>query len=189
MNKSLLILTLFLAIVACKENNKETEANTEVSVETPAYDMEGINQIVPDTVDGGEMLLGRIDRSGLEQDLFKESYEVSYSAHRMDSVRVDSIKPLLEGVEMTQKTFMSTLAKFKVEVVDPEGHPFDPDLHQAISMVEAPDAEPNTVLNVVQKGYRLRKHNVKAAHLLRCDKISIHLPSSRFKRTELWCPP
>ena len=65
----------------------------------------------------------------------------------------DAVKPLLEGVEMTQKTFMSTLAKFKVEVVDPEGHPFDPDLHQAISMVEAPDAEPNTVLNVVQKGY------------------------------------
>lgn len=62
-------------------------------------------------------------------------------------------KPLLEGVEMTQKSFMSTLAKFKVEVVDPEGHPFDPDLHQAISMVDAPDAEPNTVLNVVQKGY------------------------------------
>ena len=65
----------------------------------------------------------------------------------------EAVKPLLEGVEMTQKTFLSTLAKFKVEVVDPEGHPFDPDLHQAISMVEAPDAEPNTVLNVVQKGY------------------------------------
>ena len=65
----------------------------------------------------------------------------------------EAVKSLLEGVEMTQKTFLSTLAKFKVEVVDPEGHPFDPDLHQAISMVDAPDAEPNTVLNVVQKGY------------------------------------
>lgn len=65
----------------------------------------------------------------------------------------EAVKSLLEGVEMTQKTFQSTLAKFKVEVVDPEGHPFDPDLHQAISMVDAPDAEPNTVLNVVQKGY------------------------------------
>ena len=54
---------------------------------------------------------------------------------------------------MTRKSFMDTLAKFKVEVVDPEGHPFDPDLHQAISMVDAPDSEPNTVLNVVQKGY------------------------------------
>ena len=65
----------------------------------------------------------------------------------------DVVKPLLEGVEMTQKTLMNALAKFKIEVVDPEGHPFDPDLHQAISMVDAPDAEPNTVLNVVQKGY------------------------------------
>lgn len=65
----------------------------------------------------------------------------------------EAVKPLLEGVEMTQKTFLNTLAKFKVEVVDPEGHPFDPELHQAISMVDAPDAEPNTVLNVVQKGY------------------------------------
>jgi len=65
----------------------------------------------------------------------------------------DLVKPFLEGVDMTQKTLLNTLAKFKVEVVDPEGHPFDPDLHQAISMVDAPDAEPNTVLNVVQKGY------------------------------------
>ena len=63
------------------------------------------------------------------------------------------VKPLLEGVEMTRDTFLNTLAKFKVEVVDPEGHPFDPEFHQAISMVDAPDAEPNTVLNVVQKGY------------------------------------
>lgn len=63
------------------------------------------------------------------------------------------VKPFLEGIEMTQKSFIDTLAKFQVEEVNPEGHPFDPDLHQAISMVEAPDAEPNTVLNVVQKGY------------------------------------
>jgi molecular chaperone GrpE len=64
-----------------------------------------------------------------------------------------AVKPLLEGVELTQKTLMNALAKFKVEVVDPMGHPFDPTLHQAISMIDAPDSEPSTVLNVVQKGY------------------------------------
>jgi molecular chaperone GrpE len=64
-----------------------------------------------------------------------------------------AVKPLLEGIELTQKTLMNALAKFKVEVVDPMGHPFDPTLHQAISMIDAPDSEPNTVLNVVQKGY------------------------------------
>jgi len=63
------------------------------------------------------------------------------------------VKPFLEGIEMTHKSFIDTLNKFKVEQINPEGHPFDPELHQAISMVEAPDAEPNTVLNVVQKGY------------------------------------
>jgi molecular chaperone GrpE len=63
------------------------------------------------------------------------------------------VKPFLEGVEMTQKSLLDTLKKFSVEAIDPEGHPFDPALHQAISMVEAPDSEPNTVLNVVQKGY------------------------------------
>ncbi len=65
----------------------------------------------------------------------------------------EEVKPFLEGVEMTQKSFLDTLKKFSVEAIDPEGHPFDPALHQAISMVDAPDAEPNTVLNVVQKGY------------------------------------
>lgn len=63
------------------------------------------------------------------------------------------VKPFLEGIEMTHKSFTDTLAKFSVEAINPEGHPFDPELHQAISMVDAPDAEPNTVLNVVQKGY------------------------------------
>ncbi len=66
---------------------------------------------------------------------------------------IEEVKPFLEGVEMTQKSFLDTLKKFSVEAIDPEGHPFDPALHQAISMVDAPDSEPNTVLNVVQKGY------------------------------------
>ncbi|EAT12701.1 nucleotide exchange factor GrpE [Bermanella marisrubri] len=73
------------------------------------------------------------------------------------------VKPFLEGVEMTQKSFVNTLKKFKVEAIEPEGHPFDPDLHQAISMVDAPDAEPNTVLNVVQKGYTIHDRLLRPA--------------------------
>jgi len=83
------------------------------------------------------------------------------------------VKPLLEGVDMTSTTFVNTLAKFKVEVVNPEGHPFDPDLHQAISMVEAPDAEPNTVLNVVQKGY------TNHGRLLRPAMVVVSKPSAK----------
>ena len=75
----------------------------------------------------------------------------------------DASKPLLEGVELTLKTLMDALSRHKLEPVDPEGEPFDPQLHQAMSMVENPDVEPNTVLNVFQKGYTLNGRLVRPA--------------------------
>jgi molecular chaperone GrpE len=67
----------------------------------------------------------------------------------------EAIKPLLEGVELTSKGLIDTLARFQVEQLNPVGEPFDPQVHQAITMVENPDTEPNTVLHVMQKGYTL----------------------------------
>ncbi|BFM08661.1 nucleotide exchange factor GrpE [Halioxenophilus aromaticivorans] len=75
----------------------------------------------------------------------------------------DNAKPMLEGVELTLKTLLDALARHKLEAVDPEGQPFDPQLHQAMSMVENPDVEPNTVLNVFQKGYTLNGRLVRPA--------------------------
>lgn len=72
-------------------------------------------------------------------------------------------KAVLEGVELTYKSLLDTLKKFKVEAIDPEGEPFDPELHQAMSMVPSPDVEPNTVLNVFQKGYTLYGRLVRPA--------------------------
>lgn len=75
----------------------------------------------------------------------------------------ESAKSLLEGVELTLKTLMDALKRHKLEAVDPEGEPFDPQFHQAMSMVESPDVEPNTVLNVFQKGYTLNGRLVRPA--------------------------
>jgi molecular chaperone GrpE len=83
------------------------------------------------------------------------------------------VKPFLEGIEMTHKSFIDTLKKFSVEQINPEGHPFDPEMHQAISMVEAPDSEPNTVLNVVQKGY------TNHGRLLRPAMVVVSKPASK----------
>ena len=55
------------------------------------------------------------------------------------------------------------MARHKIEAVNPLGEPFDPQLHQAMSMVESPDAEPNTVINVFQKGYTLHGRLVRPA--------------------------
>ena len=72
-------------------------------------------------------------------------------------------KGLIEGVELTLKSLQDTLKKFNVEAIHPEGEPFDPQLHQAMSMVPNPDVEPNTVLNVFQKGYTLNGRLVRPA--------------------------
>ena len=59
---------------------------------------------------------------------------------------------LAEGVELTRKGFMDVLAKYGVETIDPQGEPFDPETAQAMSMVEQPDVEPNSVVAVMQRG-------------------------------------
>ncbi len=72
-------------------------------------------------------------------------------------------KAMLEGVELTLKSLQDTLAKYKVEMIDPQGEPFDPQVHQAMTMVPNPDLEPNTVMDVFQKGYTLNGRLVRPA--------------------------
>ena len=78
----------------------------------------------------------------------------------------EAAKPIAEGVELTLKSFLDALRKFNIEAVDPQGEPFDPNLHQAMSMVENPDVEPNTVIAVMQKGYTLNGRLVRPAMVM-----------------------
>lgn len=75
----------------------------------------------------------------------------------------EAFAPVLEGIELTYKSFQDSLGRHQVMVVDPEGEPFDPEQHQAMSMVPNPDVEPNTVLEVFQKGYLLNGRLVRPA--------------------------
>lgn len=79
---------------------------------------------------------------------------------------VEGLKPLLEGVELTQKSLLAVFEKFNIEQLSPEGEPFDPQLHQAMSMVPNPDVEPNTVIAVMQKGYNLNGRLVRPAMVM-----------------------
>jgi molecular chaperone GrpE len=78
----------------------------------------------------------------------------------------EAVKPIAEGVELTLKSFFAALGKFNIEPVDPQGEPFDPQLHQAMSQVESPDVEPNTVIAVMQKGYTLNGRLVRPAMVM-----------------------
>ena len=73
---------------------------------------------------------------------------------------------LLEGGRATLKQLQSAMEKFGVTVVSPEGHPFDPELHEAMSMQESATAEPNTVLAVIQRGYLLNGRLLRPARVI-----------------------
>ncbi|WP_227370431.1 nucleotide exchange factor GrpE [Halomonas sp. M20] len=68
-----------------------------------------------------------------------------------------------EGVSMTLKLQLDVLAKFGVEAIDPQGEPFDPQYHEAMTMVPSGDVEPNTVMDVIQKGYVLNGRLIRPA--------------------------
>ncbi len=73
------------------------------------------------------------------------------------------VKAIHEGVNLTLKSFADCFAKFNIEEVDPMGEPFDPALHQAMSIQENGEVEPNTVIAVMQKGYTLHGRVLRPA--------------------------
>jgi molecular chaperone GrpE len=78
----------------------------------------------------------------------------------------ESTKNLVEGIEMTQKSFLSTLEKFGIESVDPQDQPFNPEHHEAMGMQESDDVPPNTVIAVMQKGYLLNGRLLRPAMVM-----------------------
>jgi len=74
-----------------------------------------------------------------------------------------SAESLHSGVELTLRQLSAAFEKANVAEIDPQGEKFDPHRHQAISMQDAPEAEPNQVLNVLQKGYALHDRIIRPA--------------------------
>lgn len=73
---------------------------------------------------------------------------------------------LVEGNRATLKQLVATLERFGVTEVDPQGEPFDPELHEAMTMQPSSDVEPNTVLTVFQKGYTLNGRLLRPARVV-----------------------
>ena len=96
---------------------------------------------------------------GFSQELLsvKDSLEASLSSDNVDN------KTLIDGVELTLKQLNAVFEKFNIIEVNPIGEKFDPNEHQAMSMVESKEQEPNTVLNVLQKGYKLNDRVIRPA--------------------------
>lgn len=87
-------------------------------------------------------------------------------ALQMADAENDAIKPMIEGVDITLKSFIGTIEKFGLTVVDPQGEAFNPEHHQAMSMQESADMAPNTVMAVMQKGYILNGRLLRPAMVM-----------------------
>lgn len=100
--KKLVFVFALVSMFACKNTSEKDVATEEIS----EIALEGYNNRVPDEEDGGEMLLGKITCKGLQEAPFNEWYVENYNIHVLDSVKVDSIQPLLKNVSI--KIFMGT---------------------------------------------------------------------------------
>ncbi|MDA9784841.1 nucleotide exchange factor GrpE [Gammaproteobacteria bacterium] len=88
------------------------------------------------------------------------------SAAAAEASEDEAVQAIKEGVELTLKGFMDCFKRFNIEAVDPLGEPFDPQLHQAMSIQASPDAEPNSVIAVMQKGYTLHGRVIRPAMVM-----------------------
>jgi len=82
------------------------------------------------------------------------------------ALSVEGAEAIAEGVELSLKLFMDTLGRNGVNTVDPLGEPFNPSLHEALAVVPNENAEPNSVMEVIQKGFTLNDRLVRAAKVV-----------------------
>ncbi len=78
----------------------------------------------------------------------------------------ERVKAIYDGVDLTLKSFVDLFARFNIAPIDPLGEPFDPLRHQAMTMQENGDVEPNTVIAVMQKGYSLHERVIRPAMVM-----------------------
>ncbi len=78
----------------------------------------------------------------------------------------EDVASLQEGMDLTRKQLFSVLEKFNIEVLDAMGVKFNPEQHEAMTMVPNPDMEPNTVMDVIQKGYTLNGRLLRPARVI-----------------------
>lgn len=78
----------------------------------------------------------------------------------------DALKATVEGLELTLKTFLDTVKKFGIEQINPKNEVLNPELHQAISIVESADHKSGYIINAIQKGYALNGRLLRPAMVI-----------------------
>jgi len=89
-----------------------------------------------------------------------DSMEMGVAAAQDENADVSKLR---EGTEMTLKMFETAIEKFGIKGVHPKGEEFNPEHHQAMTMIDSVEHAPNTIIDVMQKGYLLNERLVRPA--------------------------
>ncbi|URJ23858.1 nucleotide exchange factor GrpE [Blochmannia endosymbiont of Camponotus sp.] len=107
----------------------------------------------------------KIHKFGLERFIF-ELLPVIDNLERTINISDNSntsLSAIIEGIELTLKSFLDTVHKFGLKSIHEINVPFNPEIHQAISIIESEDHKPNQVLTIIQKGYILNGRLIRPA--------------------------
>lgn len=106
-----------------------------------------------------------LEKFALELLPVKDSLEMGLAAATGEDANIEKLR---EGTELTLKMLGNAMEKFGIKEVNPVGEPFNPELHQAMTMQESTEHEPNTVTAVMQKGYLLNERLIRPAMVVVC---------------------
>ncbi|WP_166420680.1 nucleotide exchange factor GrpE [Pseudoalteromonas sp. Z1A8] len=170
------------AAVEAADQHSEQEQSPEAEIAMLYAELEAAKQTIADQNDGVVRAAADVDniRRRAAQDVEKaHKFALEKFANELLPVidnleraiefsdkENETLKPLLEGIDMTVKSFNDAVSKFGVEIVNPQGEQFNPDFHQAMSIQPSNDVTPNTVLAVMQKGYTLNGRLLRPAMVM-----------------------
>lgn len=144
-------------IAQLKEAEEKAEENWELLLRTKA-EMENLRKRTQKDLENAH-------KYGLEK-FISELLPVVDSMQLGLAAEEATIESLREGMTLTMNMVSQMFEKFNIEVVDPINQKFDPEFHQAMSMQPSGDVEPNTVIAVMQKGYKLNDRLIRPAMVM-----------------------
>ena len=106
---------------------------------------------------------GSIERVFQEILPIMDSFELGV---KVDTSTKQGVETFIEGQTATFKLFQSVLDKFLIETINPENMKYDPELHEVISMQDSDDTESGYIIEVIQKGYRLKNRLLRPARVI-----------------------
>ena len=106
---------------------------------------------------------GSIERVFQEILPIMDSFELGV---KVDTSTKEGVETFIEGQTATFKLFQSVLDKFLIETINPENMKYDPELHEVISMQDSEEIESGYIIEVIQKGYRLKNRLLRPARVI-----------------------